>query len=747
MRRCKADGPLNAPIMIVGEAPGDTELEEGRGFVGASGRVLWSSLKRAGIHRHMCRITNVFQGEPELKSGQPSARQVAAEWDRLDEELAASKAKVLVLVGGVSLRRVTGIKKGIQSMRGYVLRPQDCQPVLRRQPVQIGVYKTSRKGSYQKGDPKYAVRRVPVPPTLPPKCEWIISLLHPAGVMRTGFRSAPALRADCDRVGRLYRDEVNLIDTVHFSEHMIPIEDKSVAWDIETDGDTITRLGVSGAGRTWTSIITPAVVGYVRRTLLDPEYTIICHNAAFDIPRLCNLVSLDMREIMASIKDTMLAAQLLCPDLPKGLEKASTLYLDLTPWKDSAHDDMPAYNAKDAYVTRCLDDCQSLHIESMGMGPELDAVFHCMPVLWRATQRGIRVQKDAARDWAKGLAAQLHEAVEQWPFPDVQLSSAPQLCSLLYGRLKLPPQWGKKGSLTVAEEALEELRVVAPEKAPIFDHILRYREAAGNLAIWGSIPERVHPAYLPSLKEEKGIGQGAATGRIQARSPNIMNLPKDARSLIIPDEGYYLGYADWAQAEAWVEATLFGDEALKEALRKDLHAYISETQGIERVLAKNFWYGSGRGAGPTKLRQVMIAKGYTDMTVERCRTFQQKLKTMFPQWAAGRRAVTEEAKQRRFCRNPFGRMRVYFAEPSLPDVVGFLIQSTVASMFIRMLVEVDPLIELLAPYHDAVLFQSRDEKAAEKVVAVMQREYPEVAPGFALRSDCKTSTTSWAEAS
>jgi len=73
----------------------------------------------------------------------------------------------------------------------------------------------------------------------------------------------------------------------------------------------------------------PAVVGYVRRTLLDPEYTIICTNGAFDIPRLCNLVSLDMREIMASIKDTMLAAQLLCPDLPKGLERRAAV-LDLT---------------------------------------------------------------------------------------------------------------------------------------------------------------------------------------------------------------------------------------------------------------------------------------------------------------------------------------------------------------------------------------------------------------------------------
>jgi len=174
------------PIMIVGEAPRH-RAGGGRGFVGArAGECCGPRSSGAGI-TGTCAGSRTSSRRAELKSGAAlctnGGRRVG---NRLDESWRRAKAKVLVLVGGVSLRRVTGIKKGIQSMRGYVLRPQDCQPVLRRQPVQIGVYKTSRKGSYQKATPKYAVRRVPVPPPAP-ECEWIISLLHP------GWRHAQRL--------------------------------------------------------------------------------------------------------------------------------------------------------------------------------------------------------------------------------------------------------------------------------------------------------------------------------------------------------------------------------------------------------------------------------------------------------------------------------------------------------------------------------------------------------------------------
>ncbi len=54
-----ADGPPDADLMVVGEAPAREEVRQGKGFVGPSGRLLWPLLGRQGIHRASCRVTNL----------------------------------------------------------------------------------------------------------------------------------------------------------------------------------------------------------------------------------------------------------------------------------------------------------------------------------------------------------------------------------------------------------------------------------------------------------------------------------------------------------------------------------------------------------------------------------------------------------------------------------------------------------------------------------------------------------------
>lgn len=57
-------GPLDAKILIVGEAPGQQEKLLGIPFVGASGSELTKMLKEAGINRDDCFLTNVFNEQP-----------------------------------------------------------------------------------------------------------------------------------------------------------------------------------------------------------------------------------------------------------------------------------------------------------------------------------------------------------------------------------------------------------------------------------------------------------------------------------------------------------------------------------------------------------------------------------------------------------------------------------------------------------------------------------------------------------
>lgn len=62
--RCKPYGPPNAEVMVVGEAPGEEELQRGEPFVGASGIELTLMMNEAGLARSQFYLTNVTQSRP-----------------------------------------------------------------------------------------------------------------------------------------------------------------------------------------------------------------------------------------------------------------------------------------------------------------------------------------------------------------------------------------------------------------------------------------------------------------------------------------------------------------------------------------------------------------------------------------------------------------------------------------------------------------------------------------------------------
>src|SRR5690349_7578187 len=58
------EGPTHAEIMLIGEGPGAREDEQGRPFVGASGKFLDQLLEQAGVTRSDVWITNVVKCRP-----------------------------------------------------------------------------------------------------------------------------------------------------------------------------------------------------------------------------------------------------------------------------------------------------------------------------------------------------------------------------------------------------------------------------------------------------------------------------------------------------------------------------------------------------------------------------------------------------------------------------------------------------------------------------------------------------------
>lgn len=101
------EGQLAAKIVFIGEAPGRSEDEKGRPFVGAAGRILDDLLQKVGIERSQVYITNVAKCRPP-SNRVPEEDEVAACKPYLDREIALIKPKVICILGRTAYASLLG---------------------------------------------------------------------------------------------------------------------------------------------------------------------------------------------------------------------------------------------------------------------------------------------------------------------------------------------------------------------------------------------------------------------------------------------------------------------------------------------------------------------------------------------------------------------------------------------------------------------------------------------------------------
>ena len=118
------EGRARAPVMLVGEQPGDQEDRAGRPFVGPAGRLLDDALEAAGIDREAAYVTNVvkhFKWEARGKRrihAKPAWSEIAACRPWLDGELQAVRPTVLVCLGATAAQALLGRQFRVTKQRG-----------------------------------------------------------------------------------------------------------------------------------------------------------------------------------------------------------------------------------------------------------------------------------------------------------------------------------------------------------------------------------------------------------------------------------------------------------------------------------------------------------------------------------------------------------------------------------------------------------------------------------------------------
>jgi uracil-DNA glycosylase family 4 len=109
-------GAADAPVMVIGEAPGAEEDQQGAPFVGRAGRLLDRMLAAAGLEGRVFITNTVFWRPSGNRTPSPQEQLVCSPF--LERAIALVAPKFLLLAGGASAKALLQRPEGILSLRG-----------------------------------------------------------------------------------------------------------------------------------------------------------------------------------------------------------------------------------------------------------------------------------------------------------------------------------------------------------------------------------------------------------------------------------------------------------------------------------------------------------------------------------------------------------------------------------------------------------------------------------------------------
>ncbi|QSR84852.1 uracil-DNA glycosylase family protein [Methylacidimicrobium sp. B4] len=119
-------GNPHARLLFAGEAPGAEEDRLGEPFVGPAGKLLTRMIQAMGLEREDVYIANVLKCRPDLPPGTPGNRKPTPEemgtcLPYLREQITIIEPEAIVALGATALEGLTGLRKGISTLRGSFL--------------------------------------------------------------------------------------------------------------------------------------------------------------------------------------------------------------------------------------------------------------------------------------------------------------------------------------------------------------------------------------------------------------------------------------------------------------------------------------------------------------------------------------------------------------------------------------------------------------------------------------------------
>lgn len=112
-------GSRHPDWLIIGEAPGQSEDQQGLPFVGSAGQLLTEMLRACGLSRDEVFITNIVKCRPP-ENRDPKPEEQASCHDYLQRQMALLQPKIILAVGRIAAQALLNTGEPLAKLRGKV---------------------------------------------------------------------------------------------------------------------------------------------------------------------------------------------------------------------------------------------------------------------------------------------------------------------------------------------------------------------------------------------------------------------------------------------------------------------------------------------------------------------------------------------------------------------------------------------------------------------------------------------------
>jgi DNA polymerase-1 len=538
-----------------------------------------------------------------------------------------------------------------------------------------------------------------------------------------------------------------------------------VAFDTETTGLDPLRadlVGISVAPAPGRAYYLP--IGHAEGANLDPDRVRGALRPFFDAPRAQRVAQnakydwhvlerfgIRVRDVAF---DTMVAAYLVDPDQPKGIDALAATRLklrkiptesligsgrDMVSMAALPIDRVAEYCCEDADACLRLVPILTSEMEAAGVAPLFHEVeMPLVGVLERMERAGVKVDAEALSGMSAELGrevARLDQEIQDAAGVPFNVNSPRQVAEVLFQRLKLPPGRRTKDGFSTDVEVLEAIAPLHPLPKLLLAH--RQYQKLKNTYV-DALPRLIHPE---TGRVHATFHQTiASTGRLSATDPSLQNIPVRSeegrairRAFVAEGARGILVSFDYSQVELRLLAHLSHDPVLTEAFRSgsDVHATTAArlfgvtpeaVTPAQRAQAKVVNFGILYGMGPARLaRELNLSRALASAFIEEYRRTLAGVSEYLDR-------VLESSRQRGYSetilkrRRPLPGLRAEGARRAEAEraAVNTPIQGSAADLIKVAMVKIDALLyergvrtRLVLQVHDELLFETDEDEIGE----------------------------------